>query len=93
MGAAAERIRSARVHEQCFDLLQIRSVADSGTRHRLNLGLRSRARSYHAFTSQVMEYMIGGDLKTLLQRMIAFPESAACFYIAECALALEYLHR
>lgn len=37
--------------------------------------------------------MIGGDLKNLLQRMIAFPESAARFYIAECALALEYLHK
>ncbi|XP_003748188.1 serine/threonine-protein kinase greatwall [Galendromus occidentalis] len=50
--------------------------------------LQSRSRIY-----LVMEYMIGGDLKNLLQRMIAFPESVACFYVAECALALEYLHR
>lgn len=40
----------------------------------------------------VMEYMIGGDLKSLLSVYGYFDESAAKFYCAEIALALQYLH-
>lgn len=41
---------------------------------------------------QIMEYMIGGDLKSLV--MYGFLEQdLAAFYIAELALALDYLHR
>jgi serine/threonine-protein kinase greatwall len=41
---------------------------------------------------QVMEYMIGGDLKSLLGVYGYFEESMAVFYIAEVILALQYLH-
>jgi len=41
----------------------------------------------------VMEYMIGGDLKSLLGVYGYFEESMAVFYIAEVILALEYLHK
>lgn len=41
----------------------------------------------------VMEYMIGGDLKSLLHQMGFFEEPMARFYIAEVSLALDYLHR
>ncbi|CAG0882856.1 unnamed protein product [Darwinula stevensoni] len=41
----------------------------------------------------VMEYLIGGDLKSLLQTYGFFEESMAAFYSAEATLALEYLHR
>lgn len=40
----------------------------------------------------VMEYMIGGDLKSLLAMYGFFEETAAKFYISEICLALEYLH-
>lgn len=40
----------------------------------------------------VMEYMVGGDLKSLLTMYGYFDESAARFYVAEVALALQYLH-
>lgn len=40
----------------------------------------------------VMEYMIGGDLKSLLAIYGFFEEAAAKFYCAEIALALQYLH-
>ena len=39
-----------------------------------------------------MEYLIGGDLKSLLSEMGYFDEAMAVFYTAEVALALEYLH-
>lgn len=39
-----------------------------------------------------MEYMIGGDLKSLLAMSGFFDESAAKFYCAEITLALRYLH-
>ena len=42
---------------------------------------------------QVMEYMIGGDVKSLLIMMGYFPEEMACFYAAEVTLALDYLHK
>ncbi|XP_055590107.1 serine/threonine-protein kinase greatwall [Uranotaenia lowii] len=41
----------------------------------------------------VMEYMVGGDLKSLLAMYGFFEESAARFYAAEICLALQYLHR
>lgn len=40
----------------------------------------------------VMEYMVGGDLKSLLAMYGYFDESAAKFYSAEICLALQYLH-
>lgn len=40
----------------------------------------------------VMEYMIGGDLKSLLGVYGYFLEQQAVFYLAECVLALQYLH-
>lgn len=40
-----------------------------------------------------MEYMIGGDLKSLLSETGYFDEQMATFYITEVALALEYLHK
>lgn len=40
-----------------------------------------------------MEYMIGGDLKSLIAAYGYFCESAAQFYCAEITLALEYLHK
>merc|ERR1712013_442591 len=39
-----------------------------------------------------MEYMIGGDLKSLLGVYGYFLEKQAVFYLAECVLALQYLH-
>ena len=39
-----------------------------------------------------MEYMPGGDLFSLLERVESFDEVTARFYIAEVFLALEYLH-
>ncbi|GFR88849.1 serine/threonine-protein kinase greatwall-like [Elysia marginata] len=41
----------------------------------------------------VMEYMIGGDVKSLLIMYGFFPEEMACLYAAEVTLALEYLHK
>lgn len=40
----------------------------------------------------VMEYMVGGDLKSLLGNCGYMEESMATFYTAEVCLALEYLH-
>ncbi|RUS18288.1 kinase-like domain-containing protein [Endogone sp. FLAS-F59071] len=39
-----------------------------------------------------MEYLIGGDLSSLLQVFSSFSEEMARMYIAEVVLALEYLH-
>eukprot|EP01062_Namystynia_karyoxenos_P007537 TRINITY_DN12648_c0_g1_i4.p2 TRINITY_DN12648_c0_g1~~TRINITY_DN12648_c0_g1_i4.p2 ORF type:complete len:432 (+),score=156.68 TRINITY_DN12648_c0_g1_i4:2546-3841(+) len=39
-----------------------------------------------------MEYLPGGDLFSLLERIESFPEPLARFYTAEVVLALEYLH-
>ena len=41
----------------------------------------------------IMEYMIGGDLKSLLHNMYYFEQSWAVFYLSEIALALDYLHQ
>ena len=40
-----------------------------------------------------MEYLIGGDLKSLLNAYGYFDEAMARFYTAEIALALSYLHK
>lgn len=40
----------------------------------------------------VMEYMVGGDLKSLLSVYGFFDENMAAFYVAEVCLALRYLH-
>ena len=39
-----------------------------------------------------MEYMVGGDLKSLLSYYGYFDEPWSIFYTAEIILALEYLH-
>src|SRR6185437_9454298 len=41
---------------------------------------------------KVMEYLIGGDLSSLLQNFERFEEEMARMYTAEVVLALEYLH-
>lgn len=40
-----------------------------------------------------MEYLIGGDVKSLLHIYGYFDEQMAVKYISEVALALDYLHR
>ncbi|VDO90127.1 unnamed protein product [Schistosoma margrebowiei] len=40
----------------------------------------------------VMEYLVGGDLKSLLLVMGCLQESHAAIYTVEIAIALEYLH-
>lgn len=42
---------------------------------------------------QVMEYMVGGDLKSLLGVYGFLEEPMAVFYAAEVILALDYLHK
>jgi serine/threonine protein kinase len=42
---------------------------------------------------QVMEYLIGGDVKSLLAVYGFFDEDMAVIYAAEVTLALDYLHR
>ena len=39
-----------------------------------------------------MEYLIGGDMSSLLQGFGCFSEDMARLYVAEVVLALEYLH-
>ncbi|XP_017140450.1 serine/threonine-protein kinase greatwall isoform X2 [Drosophila miranda] len=41
----------------------------------------------------VMEYMVGGDLKSLLAMYGYFDEATARFYVAEMAMGLQYLHQ
>ncbi|TDG45099.1 hypothetical protein AWZ03_008524 [Drosophila navojoa] len=41
----------------------------------------------------VMEYMVGGDLKSLLAMYGYFDEPTARFYVAEMVMALQYLHQ
>ncbi|XP_007899355.2 serine/threonine-protein kinase greatwall [Callorhinchus milii] len=41
----------------------------------------------------LMEYLIGGDMKSLLHIYGYFDEDMAIIYIAEVAMALDYLHR
>ena len=45
------------------------------------------------YTLQVMEYLIGGDLKSLVTVYGYFDEHMAVMYTAEVTLALDYLHR
>ena len=54
-------------------------------------------RLFYAFHSNdflylVMEYLIGGDVSSLLEAWGVFPESMYKVYGAEVILALEYLH-
>ena len=42
---------------------------------------------------QVMEYMIGGDVKSLLTMYGYFDEPMAVYYTMHVVLALSYLHR
>lgn len=44
-------------------------------------------------TLEVMEYLIGGDVKSLLHIYGYFDEDMSVKYISEVALALDYLHR
>jgi hypothetical protein len=53
---------------------------------------------YYAFHSKqhlylVMEYLIGGDLRSLLDSWGVFPPDFCRMYAAEVILALEYLHK
>lgn len=41
----------------------------------------------------VMEFLPGGDMMTLLIKLDIFPEDMARFYMAECVLAIESIHR
>lgn len=41
----------------------------------------------------VLDYMVGGDLKSLLAVYGFFDETAARFYCAEISMALQYLHK
>lgn len=55
-------------------------------------------RLYYAFYSRdylflVMEYLIGGDLSSLLEVFGTFDEDMTRFYIGQIAVALDYLHR
>lgn len=40
----------------------------------------------------IMEYIPGGDMMSLFQKINVFPEEWACFYIAEISLALQFVH-
>lgn len=40
-----------------------------------------------------MEYLPGGDMMTLLMRKDTLTENEARFYIAECVLAIESIHK
>lgn len=55
---------------------------------RLFYSLQSREHIY-----LVMEYMIGGDLMSFLCIKHILNKDEARFYVAEIALALDYLHR
>ena len=41
----------------------------------------------------VMEYVSGGDLKHLLDKLQTFSEKMTQFYAAEITLALQFLHK
>ena len=54
-------------------------------------------RLYYAFQTKenlflAMEFLNGGDFFSLLSALSSFEEDFTRFYIAECVLALEYLH-
>lgn len=48
---------------------------------------------HETFLCIVMEYMIGGDLSSLLEEYGVFDEQTTRFYIGEVVLALETLHK
>jgi protein-serine/threonine kinase len=41
----------------------------------------------------IMEFLPGGDLMTMLIRYEIFPEDVTKFYMAECVLAIEAVHK
>ncbi|KAI8781292.1 serine/threonine-protein kinase greatwall [Biomphalaria glabrata] len=47
----------------------------------------------HSNIFLIMEYLIGGDVKSLLIMCGYFNEEMSCMYAAEVTLALEYLHK
>ncbi|XP_042046717.1 probable serine/threonine protein kinase IRE4 isoform X1 [Salvia splendens] len=54
-------------------------------------------RFFYSFTSRdnlylVMEYLNGGDLYSMLKKLVCLEEAVARTYLAELVLALEYLH-
>jgi serine/threonine protein kinase len=53
---------------------------------------------YFAFQSRqclylVMEFVVGGDIGSLIKSLGPFEESMALFYTGECSMALEVLHQ
>lgn len=48
--------------------------------------------SYQNYVCFVLEYMIGGDLSSLLEQVGCFEENVARYYFAELVLAVESLH-
>ncbi|KAL7747020.1 hypothetical protein RI367_007633 [Sorochytrium milnesiophthora] len=70
-------------------LAERRVLALSRTPHVVKLYYAFQSKSYLFL---VMEYLIGGDLSTLLSVFGVFEESMAKAYAAEIVLALEYLH-
>ena len=44
------------------------------------------------YLCKVMDYLIGGDVKSLLSVYGYFDEDMAALYVAEVTLALDYLH-
>ncbi|KAJ5072155.1 cell cycle protein kinase dbf2-related [Anaeramoeba ignava] len=45
------------------------------------------------FLYLAMEYLIGGDLKALIQKVKKLDKNTACFYLAEMILCVEALHK
>lgn len=83
------------------ELLQKKNMVDQVITERNALALVNNpfiVRLFYSFCSKsdmflVMEYMIGGDLSSLLHAFGAFEEPMAVFYLAEISLALQYLHQ
>ena len=46
-----------------------------------------------SFLYLVMEFLSGGDMMTMLMRYDTFTEETTQFYIAECIVALDSIHR
>ncbi|KAJ1926216.1 hypothetical protein IWQ60_003997 [Tieghemiomyces parasiticus] len=81
------------------DMIRKNMVAQALTERKVLSLMRTPyvVKLYYAFHSTeylylVMEYLIGGDLGSLVQGMGGFAPAMARFYAAETALALHYLH-
>ena len=72
----------------CFFIFSVLWICSTDPAHSIPT---SKTSSY--YFSQVMEYLIGGDLKSLLAVYGFFDEAMSRFYVAEIALALSYLHK